>query len=90
MDVRDKIYINGSLGALDRLRARWIVIDGRPPRRLIATIPEGTPEDVDKAVRGRRGRLPGLGRHVHRGAGQGPADGSARPLAARTDEIAAR
>ena len=62
MDVRDKIYINGSWvastgsGTLD-------VIDSTT-EEVMATIPEGTAEDVDKAVAGGRRRLPGLGRHV--------------------------
>ena len=48
MDVRDKIYINGSwvastgTGTLE-------VIDSTT-EEVLATIPDGTPEDVDKAV----------------------------------------
>ena len=68
MVVRDKIYINGA----------WVPSTGKGTLEVIdsateevfATIPEGTPEDVDKAVAGRGGRLPRLGRHLPRGARQ--------------------
>ena len=68
MDVRENIYINGAwvpstgTGTLE-------VIDSAT-EEVFATIPEGTPEDVDKAVAGRRGRLPGAGPPPRRGAGQ--------------------
>jgi aldehyde dehydrogenase (NAD+) len=56
MDVRDKIYINGSWvpstgsGTLE-------VIDSTT-EEVMATIPEGTPEDVDKAVQAAAAAFP--------------------------------
>jgi aldehyde dehydrogenase (NAD+) len=56
MDVRDKIYINGSWvpstgsGTLE-------VIDSTT-EEVLATIPEGTPEDVDKAVQAAAAAFP--------------------------------
>ena len=49
MDVRDKIYINGSWVASTG-KGTLEVIDSTT-EEVMATIPEGTPEDVDKAVR---------------------------------------
>ena len=57
MDVRDKIYINGAwvpstgTGTLE-------VIDSTT-EEVMATIPEGTPEDVDKAVQAAAAAFPG-------------------------------
>ena len=48
MEVRDKLYIEG-LGALHR-RSTLEVVDSTT-EEVIGTIPEGTPEDVDRAVR---------------------------------------
>ena len=56
MDVRDKIYINGAWvpstgsGTLD-------VIDSAT-EEVFATIPEGTAEDVDKAVQAAAAAFP--------------------------------
>ena len=77
MVVRDTIYINGA----------WVPSTGKGTLEVIdsateevfATIPEGTPEDVDKAVAGRRRRLPGVGRHLGRGAGQAAEPGRRGP-----------
>ena len=57
MDVRDKIYVNGA----------WIPSTGKGTLEVIdsateevfATIPEGTPEDVDKAVQAAAAAFPG-------------------------------
>ena len=85
MDVRDKIYINGAwvpstgTGTLE-------VIDSTT-EEVFATIPEGTPEDVDKAVAGRRGRLPGWAA-TSREERAKLLTRIGEALAARTDEIA--
>ncbi len=68
MDVRDKIYINGA----------WVPSTGKGTLEVIdsateevfATIPEGTPEDVDKAVQAAAAAFPGWSSHLARGAGQ--------------------
>jgi aldehyde dehydrogenase (NAD+) len=86
MDVRDKIYINGAwvastgTGTLE-------VIDSTT-EEVMATIPEGTAEDVDKAVQAAAAAFPGWAATSREERGKllvriGEA------LAARTDEIAA-
>jgi aldehyde dehydrogenase (NAD+) len=85
MDVRDKIYINGSwvastgTGTLE-------VIDSTT-EEVMATIPEGTAEDVDKAAQAAAAAFPGWAATSREERGKlllriGEA------LAARTDEIA--
>ena len=57
MDVRDKIYINGA----------WVPSTGKgtlevvnsATEEVMATIPEGTAEDVDKAVQAAAAAFPG-------------------------------
>jgi betaine-aldehyde dehydrogenase len=86
MDVRDKIYINGAwvastgTGTLE-------VIDSTT-EEVMATIPEGTAEDVDRAVRAAAAAFPGWAATSREERGKllvriGEA------LGARTDEIAA-
>jgi aldehyde dehydrogenase (NAD+) len=86
MDVRDKIYIGGNwvpstgTGTLE-------VIDSTT-EEVMATIPEGTAEDVDKAVTAAAAAFPGWAATSHEERAKvlvriGEA------LAARTDEIAA-
>jgi betaine-aldehyde dehydrogenase len=86
MDVRDKIYINGAwvastgTGTLE-------VIDSTT-EEVMATIPEGTAEDVDKAVQAAAAAFPAWAATSREERGKllvriGEA------LAARTDEIAA-
>ena len=76
MDVRDKIYINGAwvpstgTGTLE-------VIDSAT-EEVFATIPEGTPEDVDKAAEAAAAAFPGWAATSRRSApSSSPA--SARP-----------
>jgi betaine-aldehyde dehydrogenase len=86
MDVRDKIYINGSwvastgTGTLD-------VIDSTT-EEVMATIPEGTPEDVDKAVRAAAAAFPAWSA-TSREERSKVLIRIGEALAARTDEIAA-
>ncbi|HEY3842011.1 MAG TPA: aldehyde dehydrogenase family protein [Acidimicrobiales bacterium] len=86
MDVRDKIYINGAwvastgTGTLE-------VIDSTT-EEVMATIPEGTAEDVDRAVQAAAAAFPGWAATSREERGKllvriGEA------LSARTDEIAA-
>jgi acyl-CoA reductase-like NAD-dependent aldehyde dehydrogenase len=86
MDVRDKIYINGSwvastgTGVLE-------VIDSTT-EEVMATIPDGTPEDVDKAVQAAAAAFPAWSAtSTEERAKLLTRVGEA--LAARTDEIAA-
>jgi aldehyde dehydrogenase (NAD+) len=85
MDVRDKIYINGAwvpstgTGTLE-------VIDSAT-EEVFATIPEGTPEDVDKAVEAAAAAFPGwAATSTEERAKLLTRVGEA--LASRTDEIA--
>ena len=86
MDVRDKIYINGSWvastgkGTLD-------VIDSTT-EEVMATIPEGTPEDVDKAVRAAAAAFPAWAATSREERAKALIR-IGEALAARTDEIAA-
>jgi aldehyde dehydrogenase (NAD+) len=86
MDVRDKIYINGSWvastgsGTLD-------VIDSTT-EEVMATIPEGTAEDVDKAVQAAAAAFPGWAA-TSREERSKLLVRIGEALAARTDEIAA-
>ena len=86
MDVRDKIYINGSWvastgkGTLD-------VIDSTT-EEVMATIPEGTPEDVDKAVRAAAAAFPAWSTTSREERAKALIR-IGEALAARTDEIAA-
>ena len=85
MDVRDKIYINGAWvpstgkGTLD-------VIDSAT-EEVFATIPEGTPEDVDKAVQAAAAAFPGWAATSREERGK-LLTRIGEALAARTDEIA--
>jgi acyl-CoA reductase-like NAD-dependent aldehyde dehydrogenase len=86
MDVRDKIYINGSwvastgTGTLD-------VIDSTT-EEVMATIPEGTPEDVDKAVRAAAAAFPAWAATSREERAKALIR-IGEALAARTDELAA-
>jgi aldehyde dehydrogenase (NAD+) len=86
MDVRDKIYIGGSWvastgsGTLD-------VIDSTT-EEVMATIPEGTAEDVDKAVEAAAGAFPAWAA-TSREERAKVLTRIGEALAARTDEIAA-
>ena len=74
MEVRDKLYIGGA----------WVPSTGKgvievvnsATEEVIGTIPEGTPEDVDRAAALRGRRLPGVVGDVDGRAGQDP---GARP-----------
>src|ERR1700727_1805353 len=85
MLVRDKIYINGAWvpstgkGALE-------VIDSAT-EEVFATIPEGTPEDVDKAVEAAAAAFPGWAATSREERGK-LLTRIGEALAARTDEIA--
>jgi aldehyde dehydrogenase (NAD+) len=85
MDVRDKIYINGSWvpstgsGTLE-------VIDSTT-EEVLATIPEGTPEDVDKAVQAAAAAFPAWSA-TSREERAKMLVRIGEALAARTDEIA--
>ena len=66
-DVRDKLFIGG----------RWVpstgsgsidVIDSTT-EEVIGTVPEGTVEDIDRAVAAARRRLPGVVGHAGRRSG---------------------
>ena len=85
MDVRDKIYINGA----------WVPSTGKgtlevvnsATEEVMATIPEGTAEDVDKAVQAAAAAFPGWAATAGRsGASCSTRIGEA--LGARTDEVA--
>jgi betaine-aldehyde dehydrogenase len=86
MDVRDKIYINGSwvastgTGTLE-------VIDSTT-EEVMATIPDGTPEDVDRAVQAAAAAFPGWSA-TSREERAKALTRIGEALAARTDEIAA-
>ena len=85
MDVRDKIYINGA----------WVPSTGKGTLEVIdsateevfATIPEGTPEDVDKAVEAAAAAFPGWAA-TSREERAKLLTRIGEALAARTDEIA--
>jgi aldehyde dehydrogenase (NAD+) len=85
MDVRDKIYINGS----------WVPSTGTGTLEVIdsttedvfATIPDGTPEDVDKAVQAAAAAFPGWSATSVEERGK-LLTRIGEALAARTDEIA--
>ena len=70
MEVRDKLYIGGA----------WVPSTGKgtievvnsTTEEVMGTIPEGTPEDVDRAAAGRRRRLPGVVGDVGRRTGEDP------------------
>ena len=85
MDVRDKIYINGAwvpstgTGTLE-------VIDSAT-EEVFATIPEGTPEDVDKAAEAAAAAFPGWAA-TSREERAKLLTRIGEALAARTDEIA--
>ncbi len=85
MDVRDKIYINGAwvpstgTGKLE-------VIDSAT-EEVFATIPEGTPEDVDKAVQAAAAAFPAWAATSREERGK-LLKRIGEALAARTDEIA--
>jgi betaine-aldehyde dehydrogenase len=85
MDVRDKIYINGawipSTGS-----GRLEVIDSAT-EEVFATIPEGTPEDVDKAVQAAAAAFPAWAA-TSREERAKLLTRAGEALAARTDEIA--
>ncbi len=86
MDVRDKIYINGA----------WVASTGKgtldvinsATEEVMATIPEGTPEDVDKAVQAAAAAFPGWST-TSREERSKLLTRIGEALAARTDEIAA-
>ena len=86
MDVRDKIYINGSWvastgsGTLD-------VIDSTT-EEVFATVPAGTAADIDKAVQAASGAFPGWAATSREERWGKLLSASARG-SARTDEIAA-
>jgi aldehyde dehydrogenase (NAD+) len=86
MDVRDKIYINGSwvastgTGVLE-------VIDSTT-EEVLATIPEGTAEDVDKAVQAAAAAFPAWAATSREERAKALIR-IGEALAARTDEIAA-
>src|SRR5581483_1251479 len=85
MDVRDKIYINGAWvpstgkGTLD------VINSGT--EEVMATIPEGTAEDVDKAVQAAAAAFPGWSA-TSREERAKLLTRIGEALAARTDEIA--
>src|SRR6516165_6479722 len=85
MDVRDKIYINGAWvpstgsGTLE-------VIDSAT-EEVFATIPEGTPEDVDRAVQAAAAAFPGWAATSREERGK-LLKRIGEALAARTDELA--
>jgi aldehyde dehydrogenase (NAD+) len=86
MDVRDKIYINGSWVASTG-KGTLEVIDSTT-EEVMATIPEGTPEDVDKAVRAAAAAFPGWAATSREERAKALIR-IGEALAARTDEIAA-
>ena len=85
MDVRDKIYINGA----------WVPSTGNGTLEVIdsateevfATIPEGTPEDVDKAVQAAAAAFPAWSATSREERGK-LLKRISEALAARTDEVA--
>jgi acyl-CoA reductase-like NAD-dependent aldehyde dehydrogenase len=85
MDVRDKIYINGA----------WVPSTGKGVLEVInsgteevfATIPDGTPEDVDKAVQAAAAAFPAWSQ-TSREERAKLLTRIGEALAARTDEIA--
>ena len=85
MDVRDKIYINGA----------WVPSTGKGTLEVInsateevmATIPEGTAEDVDKAVQAAAAAFPGWSATSREERGK-LLTRIGEALAARTDEVA--
>ena len=85
MDVRDKIYINGA----------WVPSTGKGTLEVInsateevmATIPEGTAEDVDKAVQAAAAAFPGWAATSREERGK-LLTRIGEALAARTDEVA--
>jgi aldehyde dehydrogenase (NAD+) len=85
MDVRDKIYINGAWvpstgsGTLE-------VIDSAT-EEVFATIPEGTPEDVDKAAQAAAAAFPAWSATSREERGK-LLKRISEALAARTDEVA--
>ncbi|HEX4176181.1 MAG TPA: aldehyde dehydrogenase family protein, partial [Acidimicrobiales bacterium] len=85
MDVRDKIYINGAWvpstgsGTLE-------VIDSAT-EEVFATIPEGTPEDVDKAVQAAAAAFPAWAATSREERGK-LLKRIGEALSARTDELA--
>ena len=86
MDVRDKIYINGAwvpstgTGTLDVINSAT--------EEVMATIPDGTPEDVDKAVQAAAAAFPSWST-TSREERSKLLTRIGEALAARTDEIAA-
>jgi aldehyde dehydrogenase (NAD+) len=56
MDVRDKIYING--GWVPSTGSGTLEVIDSTTEEVLATIPEGTPEDVDKAVQAAAAAFP--------------------------------
>ena len=85
MDVRDKIYINGA----------WVPSTGKGTLEVIdsateevfATIPEGTPEDVDKAAQAAAAAFPAWSATSREERGK-LLKRISEALAARTDEVA--
>ena len=85
MDVRDKIYINGA----------WVPSTGKGTLEVIdsateevfATIPEGTPEDVDKAAQAAAAAFPAWAATSREERGK-LLKRISEALAARTDELA--
>ena len=73
---REQDLHQGGLGRLDRQGT--LEVTDSATEEVIATIPEGTPEDVDKAVRPPPRAFPAWAATPHRGAGQAPAPASAR------------
>jgi aldehyde dehydrogenase (NAD+) len=86
MDVRDKIYINGSWVASTGKGTLEVIDSGN--EEVMATIPEGTAEDVDKAVKAAAAAFPAWSATSREERGKALIR-IGEALAARTDEIAA-
>ena len=86
MDVRDKIYINGAWVASTGTGTLEVI--NSATEEVMATIPDGTPEDVDKAVQAAAAAFPGWAATSREERGK-LLTRIGEALAARTDEIAA-
>jgi aldehyde dehydrogenase (NAD+) len=85
MDVRDKIYINGAWVASTGTGVLEVI--NSATEEVMATIPDGTPEDVDKAVQAAAAAFPGWSATSREERGK-LLTRIGEALAARTDEIA--
>ncbi|HEY1826987.1 MAG TPA: aldehyde dehydrogenase family protein, partial [Acidimicrobiales bacterium] len=85
MDVRDKIYINGAWVPSTGTGVLEVINSGT--EEVMATIPDGTPEDVDKAVQAAAAAFPAWAA-TSREERAKLLTRIGEALAARTDEVA--